>query len=83
MAEIPKDMKRLLFGMGARWHATAAFVLDSLGLVCLIMGIISSAADSVIGLGASLWLLLAIAFFVSGLSAWLTAYHAAKEGYEK
>ena len=83
MAEIPKDRKRLLFGMGVKWHATAALILDTAGLICLILGIIAAAADTIIGLESSTWFLMAIAFIVFGLSAWLTAYHAAKEGYEK
>ena len=83
MAEIPKDMKKLLFGMGARWHAMASMILDTLGLVCLIMGIISSAMDEELWLLPMYWLLAAIAFILFGLSAWLTSYFAAKEGYGK
>ena len=80
MAEIPKDIKQLLFGMGARWHAWSAIILDTVGLACLVMGIISGAMDKELGLLPVYWLLAAIAFIVFGLSAWLTAYHAAKEG---
>jgi hypothetical protein len=83
MAEVPQDMKKLLFGMGARWHAWASFILNMLGLACLVMGIISSAYDEKLWLLPTYWLLAAIAFIVFGLSSWLTAYHAAKEGYEK
>ena len=80
MQEIPKDLKRLLFGRGARWHAWSAAILDTLGLVSIILGIISGAMDTAIGLEASLWFLMAIAFIVFGLSAWITAYVTAKEG---
>ena len=80
MAEIPQDRKRLLFGMGAKWHAWAAIIQDTLGIVCLIMGIISGAMDRALGLEPTYWFLAAIAFIVFGLSAWLTAYTAAKEG---
>ena len=80
MQEIPKDMKRLLFGRGARWHAWAAAIQDTLGLVCLIMGIISGAMDRALGLEPIYWFLAAIAFIVFGLSAWITAYFTAKEG---
>jgi len=83
MAEVPQDMKKLLFGMGAKWHATVSMILDILGLVCLIMGILSSAFDEKLWLLPMYWLLLAIAFIVFGLSSWLTAYFTAKEGYEK
>ena len=80
MQEIPQDMKKLLFGRGARWHAWAAIIQDTLGLVCIILGIISGAMDTAIGLEASLWFLMAIAFIVFGFSAWVTAYVTAKEG---
>jgi len=36
MAEIPKDVKKLLFGMGIKWHAMASFIMNSVALVCLI-----------------------------------------------
>ncbi|MCK4368981.1 MAG: hypothetical protein KAV68_04870 [Dehalococcoidales bacterium] len=80
MAEVPKDMKFLLFGKGAKWHAVSAFILDWLGLACLIMGIISGAMDRALGLEPTYWFLAAIAFIVFGLWAWLTAYFTAKEG---
>jgi hypothetical protein len=80
MAEIPKDMKFLLFGKGARWHARTAMVLDLLGMICLLIGIIGSAINNAIGLGAINWILIAIALIIWGLWAWLTAYNATKEG---
>jgi len=79
MAEVPQDMKKLLFGMGARWHAISAQILDSLGLVCLIMGIVSSAMDKELGLLPIYWFLAAIAFIVLGLSASITEYFTANE----
>jgi len=78
--EIPKDLKRLLFGSGARWNAWAAVIQHTLGLVCLIMGIISGAMDRALGLEPIYWFLAAIAFIVFSLSAWLVAYTVAKEG---
>lgn len=80
MAEIPQDIKKVLFGMGAKWHAWAAVIGDSLGLVCLIMGIISGAMNEVVGLAPTYWFLAAIAFIIFGLSAWVTAYFTVKEG---
>jgi hypothetical protein len=80
MADIPKDMKFLLFGFGAKWHAKCMMALNWLGLASLIVGIISAAIGKSLGLGATNWLLIAIAFWVWGLASWLTAYHAAKEG---
>jgi len=78
--EIPKDMKFLLFGKGARWHARVQFVLNWLGLVCLIVGIVGDAINRVLGLEPTNWFIMAAALWIWGLAAWLTAYHAAKEG---
>jgi hypothetical protein len=83
MAEIPKDTKKLIFGMGIKWHATAAIIMNSAGLICLILGIVAAAMGETLGLSADHWLLIAIALIVFALSAWLLAYHAAREGYEK
>ena len=81
MAEIPQDMKKLLFGMGAKWHAISAVVLDFLGVGCLIVGIIGSVTDEGLGLWwPSDWFFIAIGLWVLGLWAWITAYFAAKEG---
>jgi uncharacterized membrane protein len=83
MAEIPKNTKKLIFGMGIKWHAMASFIMNSLALVCLLLGIIAAAIGGTLGLSADHWLLIAIVLIVFALSAWLLAYHAAKEGYEK
>jgi hypothetical protein len=83
MAEIPKNTKKLIFGMGIKWHAMASFIMNSVALVCLLLGIIAAAIGGTLGLSADHWLLIAIALIVFALSAWLLAYHAAKEGYEK
>ena len=80
MAEIPKDMKFLLFGKGAKWHARSAMVLDWLGMVCLIVGIVGDAINRVLGLEPLSWLVIAVALWILGLWAWLCAYTAAKEG---
>jgi len=80
MQEIPKELKQLLFGMGAKWHAWASIIQNILGIVCLVMGIISGAMDKALWLEPTYWFLAAIAFIVFALSAWLTAHNAAKEG---
>ena len=64
MAEIPKDVKFLLFGKGTKWHARTAMVLDLLGLVCLIIGIIGDAINRTLGLETTHWFLMAIALWV-------------------
>jgi len=83
MAEIPKDAKKMLFGMGTRWHAIVSVILNLAGIACLTLGIIAAATGETLGLSADHWLLTAIALIVFSLSAWQTAYHAAREGYEK
>jgi hypothetical protein len=80
MAEVPKDMKFLLFGMGPKWHAKCMMVLNWLGLVCLIVGIIGDAINRVPGLEPTNWILIAIALWLWGLGAWFAAYYAVKEG---
>ena len=80
MAEIPKELKFMLFGKGAKWHARSSVVLDFLGMICLIIGIIGSAINNPLGLGATNWILIAIALIIWGLWAWLCAYTATKEG---
>ena len=80
MADIPKDMRFLLFGRGPKWHAKWAFGLECVGIVTLILGIISAATNNAIGLGASNWLLLTIALWLWALAGWFCAYFGAKEG---
>ncbi|GAI55610.1 unnamed protein product [marine sediment metagenome] len=80
MAEIPKDLKPLLFGKGPRWHARSMRVLNWLGLACLIVGIVGDATNTVPGLEPTNWLIMAAALWLWGLGAWLAAYFAAKEG---
>jgi len=80
MADIPDNIKSLVFGKGAKWHATTMFILNWLGLACLVVGIIGDAINKTLGLEATSWLLIAIALWVWGLAAWLAAYFAAKEG---
>ena len=81
MAEIPQDMKKLLFGMGAKCHAISAIFFNFLGLGCLITGIVGSVKEEGLGMWwPSDWFFLAIAFILFGVSAWLCAYFAAREG---
>ena len=80
MAEIPKDIKSLLFGKGAKWHARASIFLDFLGLAILIVAIIADAIDKTLGLATIHWFILAPTIWIWGLWSWLTALNAAKEG---
>lgn len=80
MAEIPKDMKSLLFGTGAKWIAWNAWVSVCLSSACLIVGIIGDAANKKLGLEPTNWLIIAVGFLIAAFWHWLRAYHAAKEG---
>ncbi len=80
MAEVPKDMKFLLFGKGARWHAKMSIGLDFLGIAILIVAIIADATNKTLGLETTHWFILAPSLWILGLWAWLTALNAAREG---
>ena len=80
MANVPDNMKFLLFGVGPKPHAITMLTVNFLGLACLIVGIISGFIDEELGLGATNWVLVAIALEVWGLAEWLIAYFGAKEG---
>ena len=83
MAEIPQELRKTLFGSGARWWARAAEVSNVLAPICLLIGIIGDAANRTLGLESINWFIMAVALWLAGLSAWKIAYTAAKEGYEK
>ena len=80
MAEIPQDMKKLLFGRGAKWQAWNARVLPLVGSGCLIVGIVGDATNRTLGLEPTNWFIMAVAYFVGGFWGWICAYTAAKEG---
>ena len=80
MANVPDNMKFLLFGVGPKPHAITMLTVNFLGTACLIVGIVGSATDKTLGLDGLTWLVLAIALEVWGLAEWLIAYFGAKEG---
>jgi hypothetical protein len=79
MAAVPKHLKFLLFGMGPKFHGTAAMVLEFLGLICLILGIVAGFMSDNVGLYSTEWFLITIALWIWALWSWLCAYAAAKE----
>jgi hypothetical protein len=79
MAAVPKNLRFLLFGRGPKFHATVAIVLEFIGLICLILGIISGFTDDTVGMWSTEWFLVTIALWIWALWSWLTAYVAAKE----
>ena len=81
MIEIPQNIRFLLFGFGPQMHAVMALITNLLAIATTILGIISAAKKSRLGLDATHWFLLAIILFIWGLSFWFTAYFGAKEGF--
>ena len=74
------ELKKMIFGRGAKYNAKGMVVLEVMGFGCLIVGIIGDAINKVPGLEPTNWLLLGIAFLIASLFSWLCAYFAAKEG---
>ncbi len=83
MADVPENAKYLLFGYGPRLHALMAFIANFLGIAALILGIVSAATKTSIGLDGTTWFLLTIILFIWSLSFWISAYLGAKEGYTR
>ena len=81
MSQIPQNVQGLLFGFGPHLHAIMALIANLLAIAATILGIISAAKKGSLGLGTTHWFLLAIIFFIWGLSFWFTAYFGAKEGF--
>jgi hypothetical protein len=79
MVEIPKDMKSLLFGRGARWMARCGLVFGCVSWASLIVGVIGDATNKKLGLEPTNWFLISIGFVIAAFWSWLTAYFAAKE----
>lgn len=83
MSTIPQNIKFLLFGFGPQKHAIMALVANLLAIATTILGIISAVTKSTLGLDTTHWFLLAIIFFIWGLSFWFSAYFGNKEGFNK
>ena len=54
--------------------------MDLLGIIFLIVGIVADVMNMTLGLETTHWFLMAIASWMLGIWAWLTAYMAAREG---
>ena len=80
MAEIPKDLKRLLFMGGARYYARMMMVMGALTWACLIVGIVGDATNRTLGLEPTNWFIFAGISLLGAIWSWITAYFAAKEG---
>ena len=80
MAEIPSDVKRMLFERNPKLCCRMHDVSIYLGIAFIVMGIVSDAMNKALGLESTNWFILAVAFWVSGIFAWFRGYYSAKEG---
>ncbi len=79
MAEIPNDVKKLLFERNVKLCCWMHSIFTYLGAVFIIIGIVSDAINKVLGLESINWFLLAIAFWLIGIFTWFRGYYSAKE----
>ena len=82
MAEIPSDVKRLLFERNPKLCCRVNSALTYLGVAFMVIGIVSDAMNKVLGLEPTNWFILAVGFWVLGLFTWFRGYYSAKEGLD-
>ena len=80
LGAVPKDVKLLLFGGGAKQKAWQMMAYTLVGLACLIVGIVGDAIDETLGLEPTSWFLISIGWLIAAVWHWFRAYHSAKEG---
>jgi len=80
MAEVPKDMKTLLFGRSPKQQARLMVAFTLVCWACLIVGIVGDAIDKTLGLEPTSWFIIGVGFLLAAVWHWFRAYHAAKEG---
>ena len=68
MAEISQNTSFLLFGFGPQMHALMALMANLIGIATIILGIVSAARKSSLGLGTTNWFLLSIVLFIWSMS---------------
>ncbi len=79
MAEISKDVKRLLFEKNPKLCVWMSEILTYLGVAFMIVGIVSDAMNKTLGLESTNWFILAVGFWMLGIFAWFRGYYSAKE----
>lgn len=78
MSEIPSGLRSLVFGR-PKWRAQVSIVLDWIGTICAVMGVICDLSNRVLGLEPTNWFLLGIVFFIAGFWKWIIAFNAIKK----
>jgi hypothetical protein len=79
MAEIPNDLKKMLFERNVKLCVWMHNIFTYLGVVFMLMGIISDAINKTLGLEPTNWFLLAIGFWMIAIFSWFRGYYSAKE----
>ena len=79
MAEIPNDVKRMLFERSPKLCCWMHNILTYFGIAFMLIGIISDATNKVLGLQSTHWFIMAVAFWMLGIFTWFRAYYTAKE----
>lgn len=79
MAEIPDDLKRVLFESKPKRCVWVSAFWTYMGVAAIIVGIVSDAINMKLGLQSTNWFILAIGFLMVGFFTWFMAYYSAKE----
>jgi hypothetical protein len=79
MAEIPDDLKRVLFESKPKRCVWVSAFWTYVGVACMIVGIVSDAINMKLGLISTNWFILAVGLWMMAIFTWFTAYISAKE----
>ena len=79
MAEIPNDVKRLLFERNPKLCCWMNSTFTYLGVAFMVIGIVGDAMNKVLGLEPTNWFIMAVGFWMLGIFAWFRGYYSAKE----
>jgi uncharacterized membrane protein len=79
MAEIPNDVKRMLFERSPKLCCRMHNILTYFGIAFMLIGIISDAMNKVLGLESTHWFIMAVGFWMLGIFTWFRGYYSAKE----
>jgi len=79
MAEIPDDVKRMLFERNPKLCCWMHDILTFLGIAFLVIGIIGDAMNKVLALESTNWFIMAVGFWMLAIFSWFRGYYSAKE----
>ncbi len=79
MAEIPNDVKRMLFERNPKLCCWVHNIFTYLGVAFMVIGIIGDAMNKALGLEPTNWFIMAIGSWMLGIFSWFRGYYSAKE----